>query len=201
MGRVEYQCARIQDKILSSDWVDVAVGAGRGVSILCSTCTVLSSSVLNVLLRVSNKRRLKSKSLTLVLHDLAPVYHFLFPTKIHSQVSLEHMGLLPSPNFYPSSSPSVSVWLLFPGSSARPLLLPALCSDSVFQENFPALPKPRRFSLNFSTQYPLLPKIILCICEFIICLHQNGNSLKAETMPALLIADYLVTDMSEVLNK
>lgn len=50
MGRVEYESAHIQDKILFSDWVDVAVGAGHGVFTLCSTHTVLSSSVLNVLL-------------------------------------------------------------------------------------------------------------------------------------------------------
>lgn len=85
---------------------------GYGVSILCPVYIGLGRSLLNTLQWVSNKRRIKPKPLT-VLHDWTPTYLSL-SSHIPSQVSPEHMQLLPPSALYISSSPSASVRLSVP---------------------------------------------------------------------------------------
>ena len=86
--------------------------AGYDVSILCPMYIGLGLSLLNAFQWVSNKRRIKSKPLT-VVHDQTPTYPSL-SSQIPSQVSLEHMWLLPPSALYTSSSPSASVRLSVP---------------------------------------------------------------------------------------
>lgn len=146
---------------------------------------------------MSNKRKLKSKPLTLVLHDLAPAYLFPSPPRPILRYLLNTRDSFHPQPFASASLPLLLFHILFPRvlimdpSSAG---LPLKCQSS--GRTSLQLPEPVKLCLSnyFLHSIHCYLKSCYLFVSLLSVLHQNGNSLRAETRPASLIADYLVPD-------